>query len=508
MKDPFKKEIFIVLLCLLVGFALRFYAFDQKSLWVDEVYTFNDSRDNLQGQFKFYKENPTFLHPPLFFILTHQFYPFSKPERDLRILPLVFGALSIPLFYLLARQFSSAIALPCTISLALMTYHISLSQDGRSYSLLLFLGMTGLYFLLKYLQTSKMAYLPLVAIFFAILFHTSYSSIPFIFFSQILWFYRPDEESKKPTLSSFFILNGLVFLFCLPWILFLTLNYKGQPVMDSAHTEGMGSLFHIFHGIFHDWAPHTPLTILAVLLLIFFPFVFKNKGNALVLLAAFILPISGLFLYCKLFNLKHFITSRYFINFLPFFLVTLFLSVDAFESNLEKLSKYLRPKLLFLILMIASNLIILPLYYRSEKQDFKGLVNYIKNHLQEGDKIIVGATAFFSPILHYFGAHPTGRHQLLSRVKVSDEEIEYRKPFNYQTINATVIYSKSHWFQYFSDGSRLWIVSDETNAKRFKKEGLCVLKGYFDGSFLNINRFPTDVSMFLFLWDPQSHDEK
>jgi hypothetical protein len=151
---------------------------------------------------------------------------------------------------------------------------------------------------------------------------------------------------------------------------------------------------------------------------------------------------------------------------------------------------------------------ILPLYYRSEKQDFKGLVTYLKGHLRDGDKIVVGGTAFFPPILHYFGAHPEGRHQLLTAMKVSDKEIEYRKTFNYQDIKATVIYSKSHWFQYFSDGSRLWIVSDRKNAKRFKEEVPCVFKGYFDGSFLNFNRFPTDVSMYLFLWDPNSPDEK
>ena len=101
---------------------------------MDEVHTFNDSRDDLKGQIKFYRENPTFLHPPLFFILTHQFYPFTKPERDLRIIPLIFGSLSIIMIYFLSRAFSPRIALPCTLSLTFMAYHISLSQDGRSYS--------------------------------------------------------------------------------------------------------------------------------------------------------------------------------------------------------------------------------------------------------------------------------------------------------------------------------------------------------------------------------------
>src|SRR4030042_3545434 len=110
------KEIIILILCLLVGFALRFYHFDTKSLWMDEVHTYNDSRDDFRNQLKFYKSNPAFLHPPLFFILTHQFYPFTKPERDLRILPLIFGTLSIPMIYFLARLFSPHIALLSPVS--------------------------------------------------------------------------------------------------------------------------------------------------------------------------------------------------------------------------------------------------------------------------------------------------------------------------------------------------------------------------------------------------------
>ena len=128
MSDSKQKEIVILILCLLIGFALRFYTFDRKSLWIDEIHTFNDSRDGLRGQFNFYKENPSYLHPPLFFIFTHQFYPFTKPERDLRIIPLIFGTLSIPMIYLLARSFSPGIALPCTLSLTFMAYHICLSQ--------------------------------------------------------------------------------------------------------------------------------------------------------------------------------------------------------------------------------------------------------------------------------------------------------------------------------------------------------------------------------------------
>ena len=503
-----EKEILILLLCLLVGFALRFYTFDQKSLWVDEVHTFNDSRDDLKGQIKFYKENPSYLHPPLFFILTHQFYPFTKPERDLRIIPLIFGILSIPMIYLLARQFSPLIALPCTLSLTFMTYHISLSQDGRSYSLLMFLGMAGLYFFIKHLKTSKKGYLLLVALFFSVLFYTSYSSIPFIVLSQILWFYRPSEEAKRPTLSSFLTLNGLTLLFCLPWIIFLAVNYKGQHLMDPLHTESPGSFGYILYGVLHDWVPHAPLMIVSVILLILSPIFSKFRKNALILLTVFLLPLGGLYIFCRFLNLAHFVTSRYFINFLPLFFITLYLSLEAIEFKFERLKRFLRLRFLFVILFIVSNLIILPLYYRSEKQDFKGLVSYLKGNLRDGDKIIVGGTAFIPPILHYFGGYPKGRHHLLTGSRVSKNEIEYRVYLTYQNIKFSIIYSRSHWFQYFSDGSRLWIVADRTNARRFIEKSPCILKGYFDGSFLNFNRFPNDVSMYLLLWDPSSPDEK
>jgi len=48
-----KREIIILFLCLLIGFVLRFYTFEKKSLWLDEVHTFNESRDDLIGQLKF-----------------------------------------------------------------------------------------------------------------------------------------------------------------------------------------------------------------------------------------------------------------------------------------------------------------------------------------------------------------------------------------------------------------------------------------------------------------------
>ena len=247
------------------------------SLWLDEVHTYNDSRDGFGEQIKFYKENPTFLHPPLFFVLTHLFYPFSKPERDLRIIPLIAGTLSIPMIYLLARSLAPQIAIPCLIAQTFMAYHISLSQDGRSYALLMFFGMASLYFFIQHLKTSKKKYLIFTAFFYALLFYTSYSSVPFILFSQILWFYKLEEHQKTPPLSSFLILTGLTLLFILPWITFVVSNYKGQIIMDPTHKEDPGPLWSLLYGILHDWVPFPPLIIASTAFLILTPCLDKAK---------------------------------------------------------------------------------------------------------------------------------------------------------------------------------------------------------------------------------------
>jgi hypothetical protein len=372
----------------------------------------------------------------------------------------------------------------------------------------MFLGMMGLYFFMRHLKTLKKRYLVLVALLFAILIHTSYSSIPFIALSQILWFYRTDEDRKYPSLSSIFILNGLIILLCIPWVTFLTLNYKGQPVSDLRNIPDPVSFWALMYGIFHDWVPYVPLMITAMILLILYPLFSSNKKNALILLSVFLLPIAGLYSYCRFFNITHFVTSRYFIGFLPPFLITIFLSLNSIEVKFEVLKKFMRLKLLFLILLIASNLVIVPLYYRSEKQDYRGLVTYLKGHLLNGDKIIVGNPYYISVMLHYFGIYPEGRHYVFPARKVSEKEYEHRVALTYKGIHFVIAYSKSYWFKYFTDGSRLWIAADKKNAKIIMEKIPCTLKGYFDGSFLNFSRFPTDASIYLLLWDPKSPNEK
>jgi hypothetical protein len=509
MKWLKKREFFILIACMLIGFALRFYTFDQRSLWIDEVHTFNDSRFGIKDQLKFYKDNPTYLHPPLFFVLTHLFHPYTKPERELRVIPLIFGTLSIPMFYFLARSFSSNIGLPCVLSLTFMMYHIYFSQEGRCYSFLMFLGMAAIYFFILHLKTARREYLVLVALFFALLFYTSYASLLFVFLSQILWFFRVDGKNTNSYLFSFLTLIGLTLLFCLPWVLFLVLNYKGQSMMAEVSIPAHSSFWSVLYDLIHDWVSNLPLVIPAVMVLILFPIYSPYRKNAFILLSFLIFPVGLLYLFAKIFNIYHHFSSKYFIYLLPFLFISIYLSLAAIEAKFEGFKKNIPFTLPFLIFLIISNVIMFPFYYRSEKQDFRGLVSYLTSHIRDGDKVVVlGSGAHLIGTLHYFGVYPEGRRYLFPYRRVSEKETECRIFLENKNRKFMISNSKIYWIKYISEQNRVWIVVGKNGAKQFQKDFPLIFKGYFDGSFVNYAKFPTDASMYLFLWDPKHRDEK
>jgi len=193
---------------------------------------------------------------------------------------------------------------------------------------------------------------------------------------------------------------------------------------------------------------------------------------------------------------------------LPLFIIALYLSLSAIETRFKKVNKFMRFRLLSIILFIAYKLVILPFYYRAEKEDFRGLANYLKGQLRGGDKLFDSDMAYTPGVLHYFGVYPEKRHHEIPYYKVSENEIEFRKSFVYGNNRYTIYYSRNCCTQYLTDRGRLWIIGGNGTLEKIKRNSPCVLKGYFDGSFLNFNKFPTDASIYLFLWDPQSPGEK
>jgi hypothetical protein len=156
-----------------------------------------------------------------------------------------------------------------------------------------------------------------------------------------------------------------------------------------------------------------------------------------------------------------------------------------------------------------SNLFFLSFYYHSEKQDFRGLVNYLNSQLRDGDKVFAKTFTYIPGILHYFRVDPKNRHYEIPTLwKKSGKEFELKVSLVSHERVFTIYYSNIPYAQYVADGNRLWIIAGKEAAEEIKKGFPCVLKGFFDGSFANFRRFPSDASMYLFLWDPKSPEEK
>jgi hypothetical protein len=152
--------------------------------------------------------------------------------------------------------------------------------------------------------------------------------------------------------------------------------------------------------------------------------------------------------------------------------------------------------------------LVLPFFYRSEKQDFRGLATYLKTNLRNGDRVAVGTELYIPGILHYLGVYPKGRLYLLPSRRISEKETESQISLAMADKVFTIFYSKAEWVRCITEGRRLWAAVNKITGERLKEDPSYVLKGYFDGSFLNLNRFPTDASIYLFLRDPASPHEK
>ncbi len=141
-----------------VGTALRFFRIGQQSFWYDEAASValavHPVGDLALGRAK------DLGNPPLFPVLLHAWISLVGADNDavVRMLPALFGALSIAMVFVVARRLvSSSAALVTTLLFALAPFHVQLAQETRTYSLLVFVGLVSTWGLLRAFETPARA---------------------------------------------------------------------------------------------------------------------------------------------------------------------------------------------------------------------------------------------------------------------------------------------------------------------------------------------------------------
>ena len=137
----------ILVIALLLALGLRLLLLGSKSLWLDEAWGLSVTK---AGQKALWAGTYEDHHPPLFYLLSGYLIKLGESEFKLRLLSAIFGAASVLLIYQLGIDIGGKkVALSATWLSCLSPLLIWYSQEARSYSFLIFMGLVGTVALVK-----------------------------------------------------------------------------------------------------------------------------------------------------------------------------------------------------------------------------------------------------------------------------------------------------------------------------------------------------------------------
>ena len=194
-----KKAIIFLLIILIIAAFFRLWQLDSipPGLYPDEAINGNEALDILQqGKFKiFYPENNG--REGLFiWLISFSFLIFGPSIWAIKIVPAIFGILTVLGLYLLTKELfriencklkianlkSEIIALTASFFLAISFWHINFSRIGFRAILVPFVLVFGFYFLFRGFRQKKILFFVISGIFFGLV------SIP-IFPTDSLFYY-------------------------------------------------------------------------------------------------------------------------------------------------------------------------------------------------------------------------------------------------------------------------------------------------------------------------------
>ncbi|MFT7616249.1 MAG: mannosyltransferase, partial [Candidatus Woesearchaeota archaeon] len=206
----------ILIIILLVATLLRVWGIESESYWLDESISIRQAQEKeYSTTFELVKND---IHLPLHISILHFWVKlFGTDEFATRSLSVLFGVLSIPILYLLAKQlFNKRVAIISSIIFAVSPIMIYYSQEARLYSLFVFLSLLSMYFYVRYLEdmsTKKLLFYGLASLF---LIYTHLFSFLVLFVQNVFILYRMKLQPKK--LYKWFIGQFILFILFLPWI--------------------------------------------------------------------------------------------------------------------------------------------------------------------------------------------------------------------------------------------------------------------------------------------------
>jgi mannosyltransferase len=383
-----------------IGFFLRFYNLGYNSLWLDEASTYSISVKSFADIWQVTAAGE--FNPPLFYWIEHVMLMLGNNEFILRFVPALLGVLSIPLFYLVGKEFLDRntgiiAAAACAVSPFLIYY----SQEARAYAVMLFFMALATLFFLKAMKSGTWVHWILFGVFSALAFWAHFYAFVMIaalgLYALIEW--APRIRSELHNLKML-VLGSLVFIIlCVPLIIVTVQLFITRTA--SAPTYGIQGL-EIIAETFSQLSGFN--TIAMILLVVLFVIgiiqaflIERNKGIFLVLLTVLTFVISYIL------SFKMPMLPRYLIFLSLVFFIGIAVSYRLFYGLW--CNKAVVYGFIVVLFVIGISVLAQMGYYSGySKDDWRGFSGSLQEKTSAGDIIVAVPGYMTQPLDYYYSA--------------------------------------------------------------------------------------------------------
>jgi len=408
----------ILILLTVLGLILRFWHLGFNSLWLDEASTYDFSIRTLPGIWQAIAGGE--YNPPLFYATEHFMLMLGNSEFILRLVPAIAGALSIPVFYLVGKEFfdrnAGIIAAACAAYSPFLIYY---SQEARAYSLMLFFLALATLFFLRSLRSATLPDWALFGAFSALAFWSHFYA--FVMIAALVLFALITEVPRTRTGTARLKMIGAgigVFLvLCLPLVpvtIRLAVRRIARP--PSWGNQGLDVVTATVHQLLGQSPGFLFLVLLGLLIagLVQTWFLDRKKGLFLVFVAGVTFAVS-----CILSFLMPMAP-----HYLIFLSIVFFLCIAMSYRAVIAVWNHRAAVYLLVIALFFINVPALAGYYSGyAKEDWRGFSADLAGRTNPGDTVVVIPSYISHPLEYYFS--PV-RDQTLLLAATTGRDLENR----------------------------------------------------------------------------------
>lgn len=381
------------MLLLAVSAALRLAYIDRESIWLDEAITLRQADPPMAKTIEYISHDS---HFPLYVVLMHFWVrAFGDSAVAARMLSLLFGVASVLMIFILGRKiFSEKVGLISAAIFTFSSYMIYYSQEARLYTLLIFLTMLSYYAYIRMIEDDSPKNVIFYVIATVLMVYTHMFALITFFCQGTYYLYLKRKSIDK--IKKAILVMGTITVIFLPWFFVLVRQIGFNNLVSWIPRTTAESVFITAYTIMNG----LPLLVIFSVLVIFAAILWKKefsmdeRKDFMMLIYFTIIPF--MILIVMSIALRPLIVPKY----------LLFLSGYMAISSaflIDRIPKKNWVKYVIIAVVIVSSLVITVIEYNSlEKQDWRNVAAYLKEHREDGDMILIQPYYFTDPFAYYY----------------------------------------------------------------------------------------------------------